>query len=168
MKRIKYTKELLEEATKDSYSFAETLRKLGLNPEGSNPKTLKKKLIEFNVDFSHFTGKRWKENPNNPVYRGKFLPNLCEHSSLSSANVKALTYRLGLKQNQCELCGISEWQGKSINCELHHINGNAADNRIENLQILCPNCHSQTANFRSRNRVKVMSTSVGNSDVNAG
>lgn len=68
MKRIKYTKELLEEAVKDSYSIAETLRKIGLTPVGGSYQTLKKKLIEFNVDFSHFTGKQWNINPKNPVY----------------------------------------------------------------------------------------------------
>lgn len=155
MKRIKYTKELLEEAVKDSYSIAETLRKIGLSPVGGSYQTLKKKLIEFNVDFSHFTGKQWNINPKNPVYIKKFLLKLCKYSSLSSSNVKALVYRLGLKHNQCELCGISEWQGKPIICELHHINGNSTDNRIENLKILCPNCHSQTDNFRRKNRVKV-------------
>lgn len=152
MKRVKYTKELLEENVKNCFSFAELCRRLGLNPEGSNPKTLKKKLNEFNVDYSHFTGQRWNENPNNPIYRGKYLPNLCEHSSLSSANVKELVYRLGLKENKCEKCGLSEWQGEPLICELHHINGDSTDNRIENLIILCPNCHSQTYNFRSRNK----------------
>ena len=152
MTRVKYTKELLEENVKDCYSFAELCRRLGLNPEGSNPKTLKKKMNEFNVDYSHFTGKNWNVNPNNPVYRGKYLPNLCKHSSLSSANAKELVYRMGLKENKCECCGLSEWRGKPLVCELHHINGDTTDNRIENLIILCPNCHSQTDNFRSRNR----------------
>ena len=152
MIRVKYTKELLEENVKDCYSFAELCRRLGLNPEGSNPKTLKKKMNEFNVDYSHFTGKNWNVNPNNPVYRGKYLPNLCEHSSLSSANAKELVYRMGLKENKCECCGLSEWRGKPLVCELHHINGDTTDNRIGNLIILCPNCHSQTDNFRSRNR----------------
>lgn len=54
--KVKYTKELLEENIKDCYSFAELARRLGLKPEGSNPKTLKKKLDQFNIDYSHFTG----------------------------------------------------------------------------------------------------------------
>ena len=169
MIRIKYTKELLETNVKDCYSFAELCRRLGLKPEGSNPKTLRKKMDEFGVDYSHFTGKAWNKNPENPVYRGKYLPKLCEHSSLSSANVKELVYRLSLKENKCEICGITEWQGKPIVCELHHINGDSTDNRIENLQILCPNCHSQTDNFRSRNRnKKVMSAQEETPEVEAG
>ena len=108
MTRIRYTKELLEQSVKDCYSFAELCRKLGLKPEGSNPKTLRKKMDEFGVDYSHFTGKVWNRNSNNPVYTRKYLPNLCKQSSLSSSNVKKLVYRLGLKENKCEYCGISE------------------------------------------------------------
>lgn len=154
MVRVNYTKELLEENIKDCYSFAELCRRIGLRPEGSNPKTLRKKLNEFGVDYSHFTGKKWRVNPSNPIYIGKYYPNLSEHSSLNSSNVKNTLYRLGLKANKCEICGITEWNGKPIVCELHHINGDTTDNRVENLQILCPNCHSQTDNFRSRNKTK--------------
>lgn len=167
MVRVKYTKELLEKNVKDCYSFAELCRRLGLKPEGSNPKTLRRKMDEFGVDYSHFTGQRWNTNSSNPVYRGKYISNLCEHSSLSSANVKAMVYRLNLKENKCECCGISEWMGMPIVCELHHINGDPTDNRIENLQILCPNCHSLTENFRSRNR-KVVSAQKETSDVEQG
>ena len=151
MKKVNYTKELLEESIKDCYSFCELCRKLGLIPKGGNINSVKRKLDEFEVDYSHFTGKKWCVNPKNPVYRGKFLPNLSEHSSLRSAYVKRLLFRMGLKENKCEKCGLSEWQGESLVCELHHINGDSTDNRIENLIILCPNCHSQTENFRSRN-----------------
>lgn len=151
MKKVNYTKELLEEKVKECFSFAELCRKLGLCPEGSNPKTLKKKMNEFGVDYSHFTGQAWNKNPENPVYRKKYLPNLCECSSLSSSKVKTLIYKMGLKENKCEVCGLTEWQGKPIVCELHHINGDSSDNRIENLIILCPNCHSQTENFRNKN-----------------
>ena len=153
MRKVKYTKELLEENIKDCYSFAELCRRLGLKPEGSNPKTLRKKMDEFGIDYSHFTGQKWRQNTDNPIYVDKYLPKLCEHSSLSSTNVKNLLDKLKLKNiNKCENCGLTEWQDKPIICELHHINGDSTDNRIENLQILCPNCHSQTDNFRSRNR----------------
>jgi len=52
----------------------------------------------------------------------------------------------GLKKKECEICGISTWQGLELPLELHHIDGNRFNNTIDNLQILCPNCHSQTPN----------------------
>jgi 5-methylcytosine-specific restriction endonuclease McrA len=67
----------------------------------------------------------------------------------------------GLKENRCERCGITEWRGKPLNMELHHVNGDGSDNHLENLQLLCGNCHSQTDNWggrglkRNGNRPKV-------------
>jgi len=58
---------------------------------------------------------------------------------------------LGVKQNCCERCGISEWQGERLSVALHHINGDRLDNRLENLELLCPNCHSQTDTYSGRN-----------------
>lgn len=58
---------------------------------------------------------------------------------------------LGIKEEKCERCGISEWRGKPIQIQIHHINGNRNDNRLENLQMLCPNCHAQTENYQAKN-----------------
>jgi Homeodomain-like domain-containing protein/HNH endonuclease len=58
----------------------------------------------------------------------------------------------GLKQNRCERCGIDSWLGEPLSMALHHINGDGFDNRLENLALLCPNCHAQTPNFSGRNR----------------
>jgi hypothetical protein len=57
----------------------------------------------------------------------------------------------GLKENRCERCGIVDWEGEPLVMALHHVNGINDDNRLENLQLLCPNCHSQTENFAGRN-----------------
>jgi 5-methylcytosine-specific restriction endonuclease McrA len=68
------------------------------------------------------------------------------------SHLKARLLRMGVTTNACELCGISTWRGKPLSLALHHINGRGQDNRLENLQLLCPNCHSQTENFGGRNR----------------
>jgi DNA-binding CsgD family transcriptional regulator len=67
-------------------------------------------------------------------------------------HVKQRLIDLGLKENACELCGCSQWRGRPLSLALHHVNGEGQDNRLENLQLLCPNCHSQTENFAGRNR----------------
>jgi 5-methylcytosine-specific restriction endonuclease McrA len=67
-------------------------------------------------------------------------------------NLKLRLIAGGVKGSQCEVCGCQEWQGKPLALQLHHINGNGADNRLANLQLLCPNCHSQTDTWGARNR----------------
>lgn len=66
-------------------------------------------------------------------------------------NLKLRLLREGLKQNQCERCGLTDWCNEPLTLALHHINGTRNDNRLENLQLLCPNCHSQTRNYAGRN-----------------
>jgi len=74
------------------------------------------------------------------------------HPEYQSYKLKNKLIEAGLKENKCECCGITQWNGKEIKFELHHIDGNSSNNSLSNLRILCPNCHSQTDNFRSKKR----------------
>lgn len=148
--KIKYTKELMEEAVKNSFSYAEVCRKIGLKPVGSNYKTVKSKIALYNLDNSHFTGQRWNKGKGSTEETAIYSLNdiLQKGIIYSSDSLKKRLIKSELKKNECELCHMS---GEEISLELHHINGDHYDNRIENLQILCPNCHSKTPNFRNRN-----------------
>jgi DNA-binding CsgD family transcriptional regulator len=69
----------------------------------------------------------------------------------SRNHLKARLVAEGLKEWRCETCGIREWRGARLSLALHHVNGDRLDNRVANLQLLCPNCHSQTDSFSGRN-----------------
>jgi DNA-binding CsgD family transcriptional regulator/5-methylcytosine-specific restriction endonuclease McrA len=66
-------------------------------------------------------------------------------------NLKLRLLREGLKEDRCERCGVTDWCEEPLTLALHHVNGKRNDNRLENLQLLCPNCHSQTRNYAGRN-----------------
>ena len=155
MKKNFRTKEEYIEAAKNAHSVAEMCRLLGRNPCGAGYYIMKKKIKEYEIDTSHFLGKGWnkglKVNPN--ANRIKKLEEILVENSAytNSASLKNRLLKEGIKEYKCECCGLTEWQCKEIPLELHHINGDKTDNRLENLQFLCPNCHAQTDNYCSKN-----------------
>lgn len=153
--RYKYTKEQLEEAVKKSLAIAGVCRELKIKACGGNYKTLNSKIKEWEIDINHFTGTAWNQGEHFRSFGKKYDLEkvLIENSPYKNTNsLKKRLYNEGLKSEECEICGITEWNGKEIIFELDHINGDNTDNRLENLKVLCPNCHSQTNTFRGKNK----------------
>lgn len=133
---------LIKKYVKESFNLSEVLRKLSIPIRGNNSKTLKNILINENIDFSHFTGKSSITKKTNNI--DDYLTNKIY---ITSYKLKEKLLKEGLLEYKCDICGIKEWNYKPINLHLHHIDGNHTNNNLENLQLLCPNCHSQTHNY---------------------
>ena len=160
MKSKKYEKCNFEEQVKNSTSYANLASKLGLAPKGGNYKTLKRYIKLYEIDISHFTGSAWNKGISNSE-KVSIIPLetiLQKGTNYKSDTLKKRLIKEGLKEYKCEKCGITDWNGEEISLELHHINGDHFDNRLENLQILCPNCHSQTPTHRHKNSQKYIGT----------
>lgn len=112
----------------------EIARVLGVKYE-----TLKKYLKEFGINYEGNPNRRGIPHLESREVLLKYLSN---QKTISASALRKKIIEEGLKEEKCEHCGLSEWMGEKIPLELHHINMNHNDNSIENLQILCPNCHS--------------------------
>ena len=153
-RRAKYTLEELIDAVSKSSSMRMLLFSLGLKEAGGSHSNMKQKLERLNIDTSHWTGQGWNKGLKDPCKRQtKASDYLIQGSSVRSAFLKEKCVSEGLLDNVCYECGLCpEWEGNPLVLHLDHINGDKYDNRLENLRILCPNCHSQTDTFCGKNK----------------
>lgn len=151
---MKYNIEKLKQAVADSHSFSQVIRKLGLIVAGGNYKTVKSKIYHENIDISHFTGQgHLKDKTHNWAAKRPLQEVLVENSTYTCSN--SLRKRLineGVFERVCNNCKNAEWLDRPIPLELDHKNGHNMDHRLENLQLLCPNCHALTHNYRGKNK----------------
>lgn len=118
-------------------------------------RTMRGAALSLNIDSRTFariakeygvydgTGKGGKKFDLNDILAGK-------HPQYPTSKLSKRLVSSGLKKYECESCGISEWNGKPIALELNHIDGNSGNHVLKNLELICPNCHSQTETYRSK------------------
>ncbi len=152
-KIYKLSDEQFVELLKNSSTISEVLFKLGYSVKGNSWgfAKIRQRMSDLNLDGSVFKGKSpiTKYGSLHKVDASDILKPNCKHA-------RSVLRRYVIKNNlipyRCAICGCVEWQGRTLSLELDHINGINNDNRIENLRFLCPNCHSQTTTYGSRNQ----------------
>lgn len=151
---MKITKEELQNLANESCSIKEILEKLGRSPRGNNYSTMSKVMKELDIDTTILDKNRRKLFSANKKDKEDVLKIFSgdNESTMKSSKILDLIVELGIREYRCERCGISEWNGLPIRLELHHKDGNHKNAKLENVEMLCPNCHSQTDNFRYKGR----------------
>jgi hypothetical protein len=150
---MKYTRDLLESACKESVSIAQVLRKLGLAQAGGTHSHISRRIKELAIDTAHFLGKRANhgdahKGPKRSNWQAVLILRLQGRRQKAYLLRRALlesgrSYRC--EGERCQL--VDEWLGKFLMLHVDHKNGNWLDDRQENLRFLCPNCHSQTEKY---------------------
>lgn len=155
MKQSRYSDLQLIEAVRSSNSIRQVLEKIGLAEAGGNYSIVKRRIQRLELSTVHFTGQGWKKGNKSPLVPAKSLSEILRKgSNVQSYKLKKRLFAESLKDQQCESCFLTRWLEQPIPLELDHINGDASDNRIENLRILCPNCHALTETYRGKKLAK--------------
>jgi hypothetical protein len=137
-----------------SRSVAQVLTRLGYKQSGGMHRLIRQKIANLELDTSHFGGQAWAKGRRSTVDRRRPLVEILVANSTYTNNGR-LRMRLiaeGLKPPWCERCSLDTWLGEPLPLHLDHVNGDHTDNRLENLRILCPNCHALTPTWCGRKR----------------
>jgi len=158
----KYTKELLSKIVVNCHSMAQVLKALGCRHGGGTHEYIKRKINNFGIDTSHFTGQRTNSGKNHNGYKGRSWEDVLVYQKEKKWKETPYILRRALiasgREYKCERVGCTvkdSWCGNSLKLHVHHKDGNWLNNTKENLEFRCPNCHSQTDNYCAGNRSKI-------------
>ena len=139
-------------AVSASVSIASTLALLGWSESGSSRQRFHALRTLYDVDTSHFLGQGWSQARRFPDRARPIDAYLVlDGPRITSHKLRQRLIEDGIFDPECATCGGLTWQGGPIPLELEHKNGNRNDNRLVNLELLCPNCHALTPTYRGRN-----------------
>ena len=141
MANIKYTRELLLPIVMKSESLSDVARALGLEPRGGTLTHLGKRIDALDINRNHFIGQGHMKGKK-AINRRPTKDYLQNKYAIKSYKLKQRLLDEGYFEHKCQVCGRTKWMDKPIPLELHHINCNHFDNTLDNLQLLCPNCHA--------------------------
>lgn len=128
---------------------------LNISPKNKNDyineaKKVKKHINYYRIDTSHFKKQGWSKGRTFYNNKDKLYKYESGEIKINSDALRKFLFKYEFKKPICEKCGNSEWNGLPIPTQLHHVDANSKNNKLENLQILCPNCHAQTDSYRNK------------------
>lgn len=139
----KYTKELLLEAVSKSWSIAGVLRTLGIRFSSGTHTYVRDKIKEYNIDSSHFTGQGWNRNKRHPIRDINSILTDGHRYRIQGKILRKSLLQIGVKYECVKCKNDGQWNGYDLVLEVDHIDGDWSNNKRDNLQFMCPNCHTQ-------------------------
>ena len=154
-KRARYIQakaEQLRDAVAASRSIAQVLRALGLRVAGENYVTVRRAVKVLGLSTTHWTGQGHRKGSRVPIVPARPLCEVLVRGSLHcTSRLRRRLIREGLLEARCAICRLDSWREEPMPLELDHIDGDRFNNCLENLRLLCPNCHAQAPTYRGRN-----------------
>jgi len=147
---MKYKKEDIIKIVGEKTTISDVLNEMGLNPKGggSNLRMMIKEILTENGVYNghaHNKGKSYIKISNEDFFKKS-------DKSRNYWNIRQALFKRGIKDKRCENCGLDKWMEKDIPVEIHHKDGDKLNNNINNLEVLCPNCHYFTDTYKTKNR----------------